>query len=90
MIEPITTATPYMGCPGNHEGGGAFAHYTHRFSYMAADNTSGLTPPGLSGLVAGLPNNHWYSFDVANVHIAVMSTEAYLCVSSGASHARTA
>ena len=44
---------------------------------MAGDNSSGLTPTGVNGLVGGLPNNHWYSFDVANVHIAVMSTEAY-------------
>ena len=44
---------------------------------MASDNTSGLTPTGVAGIVPGLPNNHFYSFDIANVHIAVMSTEAY-------------
>ena len=73
-----------MGCPGNHEGGLAFAHYTHRFRYMAGDNTSGLTPSGMSGLVGGLPNNHWYSFNVGNAHIAVMSTEAYFFYSGAA------
>jgi len=59
------------------EGGLSFQHYSHRFRYMAMDNTSGLTPPGLSGLIAGVPNNHWYSFDVGLAHIVMMSTEAY-------------
>jgi hypothetical protein len=63
--------------PLSAQGGQAFTHYTNRFSYMAGDNTSGLTPTGVNGLVGGLPNNHWYSFNIANVHIAVMSTEAY-------------
>ena len=77
MIEPFTSRTPYNGCPGNHEGGLSFAHYTNRFSYMAGDNTSGLTPEGVTGIVPGLPNNHYYSFNIANVHIVSMSTEAY-------------
>jgi len=41
------------------------------------DNSSGLTPDVGSGVLPGLPNNHWYSYSVGLVHFAVFSTEAY-------------
>jgi hypothetical protein len=77
-IEPITAAAPYMGCEGNHEGGGGFGHYSNRFAVFAGDNSSGATPP-----IPGLDpqgsqwNNHWYSYNVGLVHFVAMSSEAY-------------
>ena len=58
MIEPVTSAVPYMGNEGNHESASAFQHYSNRFRVFSGDNSSGLTPP-ISGLTAG-PNNHWW------------------------------
>ena len=60
-----------------------FVHYTQRFRVFAGDDSNGdLTPDGVAGIVGGLPNNHWYSFDVgagtpAGVHFAAVSSEAY-------------
>jgi len=55
-----------------------FDHYSHRFrSFVGDGSNSGLTPSGLNGLTPGLPNNHWFSYNVGLVHYVMMSTEAY-------------
>ena len=37
QIEPVASRVPYMGCPGNHEGGTEFVgnleHYVKRFDF---------------------------------------------------------
>ena len=66
--------------PAPDEGAAGFQHYLHRFRLFAGDGaSSGVTPAGLPGLLPHLPNNFWYSFDLAGglVHIAVVSTECY-------------
>lgn len=70
-------------CAGNHEGALNFAHYTQRFRvFVGNGSNSGLTPANVSGIVPGLPNNHWYSWETgagtpSGVHWLSMSTEAY-------------
>ena len=60
----------------------SFAHYTHRFRvFVGASPASGLTPD-VPGIIGGLPNNHFYSFDVGagtpqGVHFLMLSTESY-------------
>ena len=76
-IQPITSTTPTIGAVGNHEGAGGFQHYLHRFRVFAADGSSGLTPAGLPGLLPGLPNNFYLSFDLGIAHFASVSTECY-------------
>jgi len=82
-MESITSSTPTMGCVGNHEVMLDFIHYTHRYrAYVGDAPSSGLTPAGVAGLVGGLPNNHWYSFELgagtpSGVHFLVLSSEAY-------------
>jgi len=76
-IQPITATTPLIGAVGNHEGLAGFQHYLHRFRVFAADGSSGLTPAGLPGLLPGLPNNFWLSFDLGLAHFASVSTECY-------------
>ena len=76
-IAPITSTTPLIGAVGNHEGAAGFQHYLHRFRVFAADGSSGLTPEGLPGLLPGLPNNFWLSFDLGIAHFASVSTECY-------------
>ena len=75
-IEGITSTTAYVGCEGNHEGGGVFGHYSNRFAVYAGDNTSGASPD-ISGLLPAPWNNHWYSYTVGLVHFVAMSSEAY-------------
>ena len=41
------------------------------------DNSSGLTPNNIAGLIPNTPNNHWYSYVVGPVTFISMSTEAY-------------
>ncbi len=71
------------GCPGNHEYAEDFAQYTHRFRVFVGDNpSSGQLPTNVSGLAGGLPNNHFYSWEMGSgtpsgVHIVSLSTEAY-------------
>jgi hypothetical protein len=62
------------------EGAAGFQHYLHRFRLFAGDGaSSGVTPAELPGLLPNLPNNFWYSFDLAGglVHVAAISTECY-------------
>lgn len=66
-----------MGCEGNHEGYASFLHYTNRFQVFAMDNSSGLTPNNIAGLIPNTPNNHWYNYVVGPVTFISMSTEAY-------------
>ena len=81
-MESVTSSTPSHGVVGNHEVMLDFAHYTHRFRvYVGMASATGLTP-AVAGLVGGLPNNHWTSFDVGagtpqGVHFVSVSTEAY-------------
>ena len=65
----------YMTCPGNHEGGQGFLQYLYRF--QSQPTNSGLTPQGVSGLVGGLPNTMYFSFNTGLVHWVAVSTEAY-------------
>ena len=75
-MQPITSQVPYEGCEGNHEGAQSFGHYSNRFNVFAMDNSSGVTP-AIPGVIAGMPNNHWYTYSVGPVFFAVVSTEAY-------------
>ena len=59
-----------------------FVHYTHRFRVFVGNESNGGLTPDVPGLVGGLPNNHYYSFEVgagtpAGVHFVAMSSEAY-------------
>ena len=60
-----------------------FVHFTQRFRVFTGNaSNSGVTPSGLPGLVGGLANNHWYSFEVgagtpSGVHFVAISSEAY-------------
>lgn len=60
-----------------------FIHYTQRFRvFTGNESNSGVTPLGVAGLVGGLPNNHWFSFEVgagtpSGVHFVAISSEAY-------------
>lgn len=74
QVVPISSAVPYMTCPGNHEYAEGFVHYTARYNNMPA---SGTLPTGLTGLVGGLPNNHWFKYSVGRVLFIAVSTEAY-------------
>ncbi len=76
MIEPITSAVPYMGCEGNHEGGQSFTHYSNRFAVFARDGSS-PPAPAVSGLAPSPTNAHWYSYNVGLVHYVMVSTEAF-------------
>ena len=82
QIEPITNSYPYMGCEGNHEGGGQFAQYTNRFALFAGDNSSGAT--SISGVPSTPWNNHFYSYNLGLVHIVAVSTEAYFSYAGAA------
>jgi len=65
QIEPIAARVPYMGCPGNHEGGTNFAgslhHYVKRFNFPNKAKSS----------------NNYYSFDLGPAHVISLSSEAY-------------
>jgi hypothetical protein len=67
----------------------SFAHYTHRFRvFVGASPASGLTPD-VPGIIGGLPNNHFYSFDVGagspqGVHFLMLSSEAYFYYNASA------
>jgi hypothetical protein len=77
-----------MGCVGNHEVAQGFAHYLQRFRvFVGNGSNSGLTPVA-PGLLPGLPNNHWFSWETgagtpAGVHWLSMSTEAYFSYTAG-------
>eukprot|EP00474_Spongospora_subterranea_P002591 CRZ03049.1 hypothetical protein [Spongospora subterranea] len=59
-IQPISTAVPYMTCPGNHESNEDFNDYRERFSRSYSDDDE----PRM-----------WYSFNVHNIHFISLSTE---------------
>eukprot|EP01138_Halocafeteria_seosinensis_P014753 gb/GECG01015061.1/.p1 GENE.gb/GECG01015061.1/~~gb/GECG01015061.1/.p1 ORF type:complete len:246 (+),score=16.96 gb/GECG01015061.1/:1-738(+) len=61
-IQPVVARIPYHVCPGNHEQHGAFAQYQQRFTMpMMGRNSS----------------NMWHSFNLGNVHYAVINSEAW-------------
>jgi hypothetical protein len=64
-----------MTCPGNHEEAQGFLQYLYRFQSQPVN--SGLTPEGVSGIVGGLPNAMYFSYEVGLVHFIALSTEAY-------------
>jgi len=76
-IEPIASSVPYFACPGNHEFNYNFTAFTHRFNGLPTNDgdTWGKIPPELGANVAGMKNNLFYSFDIANVHFVSLSTE---------------
>ena len=88
-LESITSTGMYQGVVGNHEALLSFTHYTHRFRvFTGASPSSGLMPD-LPGIVGGLPNNHYYSFDVGagtpqGVHVLALSSEAYFYYNASA------
>jgi predicted phosphohydrolase len=62
LMQPITSNTQYMVCPGNHEEAANFTSYKHRFS-----NSSGIN--------SGSNSNLFYSWEYSNVHFIALSTE---------------
>ena len=46
------------------------------------DNSSGVSPR-IPGIIAGVPNNHYYTYSVGSVFFAVMSTETYFSYPAG-------
>ena len=88
-MESITATQLCQGAVGNHEVMLSFAHYTHRFRvFVGAAPASGLLPD-VPGLLGGLPNNHWYSFELGagtpqGVHFLILSTEAYFYYNASA------
>ncbi|EDV27083.1 uncharacterized protein TRIADDRAFT_54665 [Trichoplax adhaerens] len=67
MIQPLTTTTPYMVLPGNHEHYSNFSQYQNRYAGMAAG----------VGINSGSNTNLWYSFDQDNIHFVAIDTEVY-------------
>lgn len=86
-MEGITSTQLYQGVVGNHEVMLSFAHFTHRFRVFVGAAPASGPLPAVPGLLGGLPNNHWYSFELGagtpqGVHFTVLSTEAYFFYAS--------
>lgn len=62
-IEPMAAQIAYQVAPGNHERKHNFSQYVNRFTMI--DQTTGNM------------NNHYYSFNMNNIHFIIYSTEFY-------------
>ena len=61
LLEPITSRTPYMVVPGNHEQAFNFSHYSALYRMPLHPSTQNL----------------YYSFDMGLVHVVVYNTEVF-------------
>ena len=67
QLEPVTSAIPYNGIPGNHEVANNYTHYKTRFASVAAH----------AGVRSGSFTNMFYSVDQGLAHYIFIDTEAY-------------
>lgn len=63
LIQPLSSGTPYMLCPGNHECADKFLQYRTRYN--------------MPWRQSGSKSNLYYSFDVGDIHFISISTELY-------------
>lgn len=66
QLEPVASAIPYNGIPGNHEVGANYTHYKMRFASIAAH----------AGVRSGSGTNMYYSVDQGLVHYVFWDSEA--------------
>jgi len=65
LVEPVSSAVPYMVSPGNHEAAANFSMYKALFSM-----------PGYGPSAPASENLH-YSYDVGSVHVVSFNTEVF-------------
>ncbi|EFC39323.1 predicted protein [Naegleria gruberi] len=65
MIEPITSAMPYIVCNGNHENASNFTSYKTRFTNSTVSVTT----------KSNTQSNLYYSFDYGSIHFITISSE---------------
>jgi len=68
-IEPLAARIAYQTAPGNHERKHNFSQYVNRFTMIDQDS--------------GNMNNHYYSFNMNNIHFIIYSTEFYFYTQFG-------
>jgi hypothetical protein len=71
QIQPLATQVPYMICPGNHENSGDFYQYRMRL---------GAAMPAAAGSPSQGGNGTFHSFNVGQLHVALVSSEVYFSV----------
>jgi len=62
-IEQVSSHVAYQVAPGNHERKNNFSQYTNRFTMIDQES--------------GNMNNHYYSFNMNNIHFIIYSSEFY-------------
>ena len=62
-IEPLASRVSYQVAAGNHERKNNFSQYVNRFTMIDQES--------------GNMNNHYYSFNMNNIHFIIYSTEFY-------------
>eukprot|EP01083_Nonionella_stella_P306110 1070748_1 len=72
-ISTVAASVPYMTCPGNHERGYNFSHYSQRFRGQPPN----LEYPTVWTLSGPTPNNWFFSWNSGLTHFAAIDTEIY-------------